>query len=325
MSRHRFTTAVMAAALLTVPSLANKAEKTPGFTTKIPGTDTELTVYGSVRVDVTHNNNGDPYFKDPLLCSRVDGYSLYRRDGISATNKMNLDKTRFGFMTVIPNAGLDSITTKLEFECDGSYGEAKVGLKLRQAAIGFGNWLIGRTVSTFVDTEAGLDVLSPSAPIGQPNFSVSNFNLIRYTNPISRLVTFTASLEDSVSKPKFAVESKDPSTHSPTEVKKDFARNSRCPNVVGALTYDDYWGHIGVRVLEQNWSVVHGEDSRASRTKWAFATQLSGAVKIGMDKLVGTIYTGKGLGDYGANAPLTDNAIIKTTNDVSLNNQTGCS
>jgi hypothetical protein len=339
MSYHHFTTVVMAAALLAVPSLANNVEKTPGFTTNIPGTDTELRVYGSVRVDVTRNEDEDRYFKDPLLPSRVDGPSLYAGNGITATNRMNIDKSRFGLSTVTPNARLGNITTRLEFEADGGYGEAKVGVKLRQATIGFGNWLIGRAESTFVDAKASPEVLSPSAPIGQPNFSVSNFNLIRYTAPISRLIAFAASLEDSVSKPKFSIESNGFVEYF-SEVTKDFVHNSRCPTMVGALTYGDSWGHIGVRVLEQNWSVAdnwpvaHNEYRKASRPEWACAAQLSGAVNIGVDKWVGTIYTGKGLGDYGANAPLTDNILDITEKKlpgniesfsykVALNHQTG--
>jgi hypothetical protein len=324
MRHRRFTNAAIAAVLLSVPSLANKVVSSPNMTINLPNTDTNLKVYGSVRIDVTHNFNGDHYFKDPLLHSRLHEQNLYKFDGPTQTNKINIEKSRFGFSTITPNTSLGTITTKLELEADGNYEETKIGLKLRQATIGFGSWLIGRAESTFIDASASPEILSPSAPIGQPNFSVSNFNLIRYAAPINERFAFAVSLEDGVSKPS--------TTNNPSQekVKGNYTHNSRCPTMVGALTYKYSWGDIGARILEQNWSMFHKDCDKPNHTRWSCATQLSGSVNVGKDKIVGTLYAGKGLGAYGADTTSESQMMIGdksnsnySDSQVGLNNQTG--
>jgi hypothetical protein len=232
---------------------------------------------------------------------------------------MNIEKSRFGFSTITPNAKLGNITTNIEFEAKGAYEDREVGLKLRQATVGFGNLIIGRTGSTFIDTDAGPETLSPAAPIGQPNFDVSNFNLIRYAAPINQHISFAVSLEDGVSKPdqvvNFLTESEG----------KGYTHSSKCPTMVGALTYSDSWGHVGIRVLEQKWSVYHDCSTTPGHSRSSFATQLSSAVNVGKDKLVGTVYAGKGLGAYGTGT--TSESQIMVANDKSykviLNDQVG--
>jgi len=312
MNRHYFTAAVVTAALLAIPSLAdNVTPPLPGYTINIPNTNTDLKIYGSVKFNLTHNFNADHYFKDPLLESR--------ESGPTNTNRINIEKSYFGFSTITPSTKLGHITTNLDIEANGSYENKDVTLKLRNATISFGNWTIGRAESTFVDTDASPEALSPAAPIGQPNFDVSKFNLVRYAASIGKYSSFAVSFEDGISKPDKIVDLQEESKH--------YTHSSKCPTMVGALTYSNSWGHAGIRVLEQNWSTYHDGYLSPTQCRWALATQLSGAVNIGKDKLVGTIYTGKGLGVYGSGSASESRIVIdqgaKTPYKIMLNNQVG--
>lgn len=250
MNHSRIAIAAVAATLLVVPSLAN--------------TDTDLKINGSVKCYVKHD------FKEerPVNSSIIDRID---KNKPTNTNQINIEKFRLNLSSKTPSTKYGDITTNVELE--GNSFDKEKGIKLHKAEINVSNWTLGLAESTFVDADASPEVLSPAALMGQPNFAVSIFNLVRYSAPINQNVSFAASIE--------------------TPNSEGSISSFKCPTLVGALTYSDSWGHIGFRVLEQHWSAPDVIN------KWNGGAQLSGAVKVGKDKLVGTISSGKGLGVYG--------------------------
>lgn len=279
MSQYRFATTAVAAMLFAIPSLANKPI-TPNQNTETPGVDTKFKAYGSVRLDAIYD------------------YSSKNNRDVS----LNAEKVRFGFVSTIPNTEYGDIHTKVEIEAKKKEHESTI--KLRVATIGFKNWLIGHTDSTFIDSEASPEIINSNSPIGEPNHEVGHLNLVRYTTSINGF-TVALATESAIT------DIKDLGPDYNPEYYKIYHKE---PTYVASVARKFSWGHASVRGLSQHLE-VNDTDVNKHSGRHACAIQLSGSINIGKDKLVGTFASGNGLGIYGNNIATTVK-VAKTNEDL---------
>ena len=267
MSQCRFATTAVAAMLFAIPSLASKPVIL-NQNIEVPGADAKLKVYGSVRLDAIYDHTAN-----------------HSRNNVS----INAEKIRFGVIGTIPSAGYGDIHTKVEFEAKNKDNKSTV--KLHDATIGFKNWLMGHTDSTFIDSEASPEMINSKGPLGEPNHDVSHVNLVRYTTSINDL-TFALAVENGIT---YIGDISEDTTN------KIYHRE---PTYVASVAHKFSWGHVSVRGLSQQLEVSALDTDKHSGRRGC-AMQLSGSINIGKDKLVGTFVHGKGLGAYGHAAQTT--------------------
>jgi len=278
MSRFRNITTALAAVLLTAPAFA--------YDIQTPGNDTKLSVYGFVYAETIYTTTGAA-----LAQPTMDLYHTYSTSAAwgpldaSQHDKgiftMGIQASRFGVSSVTPTSAFGDITTKLEWDMNGV--AAGNGLNFRHMYATVGNWLFGRTWSTFDDLDAGVDCVDWQGQVGNIGYDTPRRPQIRYTFMIDK---------NSKLNPAGTGDSLPAGTSGDTKI----------PALAAAYNYSDSWGHINVGVL----SVYHGVYVPAtagvgdtSYSKSSFAARLSGDVKFGKDDLVFSIYDGSALGAWG--------------------------
>jgi len=284
-------TGAILAVLSACPVLADE-KVTPNYI-PIPGTDTRLRIYGTVWVNSWYYFNQNLKDTGALVAGEADplnpGSSPDRQWGMTAKN------SRFGFTTTTPSA-LGAITTLMEM--DFARDQAKNGgASLRHACLTLGGWTIGYTWSNWLDLEAGGETVDMNGPIGQACNGSSRHTQVRYTWAAGDRSRFAFALEQNPMAWKFKNIVPQPDPKGPT------VPDARYPTLVGAYTYSDRWGHVAVRAMEQNYGAytpAAGALPEARPGRWGGAVQLSGAFRFGRDLLGASLYTGSGLGDYGA-------------------------
>ncbi len=295
------------AALLALPALAQ--DVTPKYI-NVPGTDTKLKIYGFVQMYGEYYANQNEFENGTM----IDGYS--NQTSAVVTPSSNFDMTartsRFGFATITPSS-LGDVTTKVELDFAHGFGSptSNATPRLRHLVMNFANWTFGYTWSTWLDLDAGADVVDWGGAIGATNWDTPRYSQIRYTIPFDKNNSLAIALEEN--------QNDQGAFYAGSKVTAGTVPDNRYPTIVAAYTYSDKWGHVGLRGLEQYWggylpptAGVPGSGTHTS--SWAGAGQLSFSVNIMKDALVGSIYTGKGLGAYG-----TDNgydAIINVATPV---------
>lgn len=270
MSQYRFATTAVAAMLFAIPSLASNPI-IPNKSKEVPSVDAKMKVYGSVRLDAIYDHT-----------------AKHSRDNIS----LNTEKVRFGFIGTMPNAECGDIHAKVEFEAKNKDNKSTV--KLHDATIGFKNWLIGHTDSTFIDSEASPEIINSNGPVGEPNHELSRLNLVRYTTSINDL-TVALAAENGV------VHVDDVYTLLTSNEYKIYHRE---PTYVASVAHKFSWGHVSVRGLRQKIEINELNTDKHSG-RHGYAIQMSGSINVGKDKLVGTFVHGKGLGAYGHSTQTT--------------------
>jgi hypothetical protein len=296
MTSHRSKRLALTAALLACPALAE--EDNTGFF-KLPGTGTRLKVYGMVQVYGQYCFNQFLYDNGPLLGGDTDP-----RDAGSTPDRqftMTARTSLFGFRTLSDTASLGTIETKLELGFDGGGPNPKGRPKLNQAWIGVRDWTLGYTTSNWVDLDAAPETVDSAGPIGNSCNSRGSYTQVRYKLRINDRAGLAFSIEQNQLAHKSFGAAEDPNPEDvngdrPTTIQPD----ARYPSVVAAGTWADTWGHLGLRLLAQNYGANRPASAGASRpNRWAPAIQLSGHAKVGAHKLVGSVYTGAAVGYYG--------------------------
>lgn len=287
----RLAAAALLAALVAAPCPAAAPVGPDGLL--IPATDTRLKVYGKVWL------NGWYYFDQnlgdtgPLVGGDTDALNAAatpdRQSGMTAKY------SQVGLRGTTPSARWGDITSVVEL--DFSKGNAKNGgANLRHAHLTLGRWTLGHTWSNWLDQDAAGTTVDMNGPVGQPCNGSSRFTQVRYTFPAGRRSTFAFSLEQN----KMAWE-KVPSGLAPDSPARP---DARYPSLIGAYTFVDTWGHLGLRALGQHHGAYTPGASAAAPPlragHWGGAAQLSGALKLGGDLLAASVYGGQGLGEYGA-------------------------
>ncbi len=285
----RFVRTALAAALVALPSLADE-KVTPGYL-NLPGTDTRLRVYGTAWLNSWYYFNQNLKENGALVASETNPLDAQaqpdRQFGMTAKN------SRIGFTSITPSARWGDITTLVEM--DFAREQAKNGgVNLRHAYLTLDRWTLGYTWSNWVDLDATGSTVDMCGPVGQACNGASRYTQVRYTAPLSKRSSLAVSLEQNQNawdKFKDVVDAPESPTH---KTRPD----ARYPSLVGAYTFSDTWGHMGLRALGQNYGAYTPAGGRPN--VWGSAVQLSGGLKLGKDLLVGSIYTGRGLGEYGA-------------------------
>jgi hypothetical protein len=295
MSR-RLSRAVLAAGLMALPSAAD--EKTTPNYLALPGTDTRLRIYGVAWINSWYYF--DENLKDTgcLVAGKADPLNAVstpdRQFGMTAKN------SRIGFTTTTPSAWLGDVIILVEM--DFSRDQAKNGgFNLRHAYATIGNWTLGYTWSNWLDLEGNGETVDMNGPVGQACNGTSRFTQVRCRFPITRRSSLAFSVEqnqmaweqfqDVVNAPK-------PAPPAPPATLPD----ARYPTVTAAYTFSDRRGHVALRAMAQNYGAYTppakgNPEYRINR--WGGAVQLSGGLRLGKDQLVGSVYTGEGLGEYG--------------------------
>jgi hypothetical protein len=289
MRRYGLAVPALAALLPAVPAQADEAALPRSF--NIPGTDTRLQVYGFIQVYGAYYLNQNLYDNGSLIGGPTDPLDASTTPDRQFT--LTARTSRFGFTTLTPKTYLGDVTTQIEL--DFAKGQGKGTPNLRQAYVGFGNWITGLYWSNWVDLDAGASTVDFNGPIGQPCNDTGHFAQVRCTFPLSRKSRLALSVEQNVTAKGQFPEGSAPGPANPT-TKPD----ARYPTLVAAYTYTDAWGHLGIRGLEQHYGAYTPATGTARSNRWAGAMQLSGALKVfGQDSLVGSWYTGQALGPYG--------------------------
>ena len=189
--------------------------------------------------------------------------------------------------------------------------------RIRHAVLGIGNWTIGYTWSNWLDLTAG-ETVDWVGPVGGASFDTPRFTQFRYTLPIDKNNTLAISLEDTNNQGTFYAGTPVITTKGVVSGDSNAQPDNKYPTIVAAYTYSDKWGHVALRGLAQSYGSYDANGTAGTqRTQaWAPAVQGSFGFNIGKDSLVGSIYTGKGMGAYGADNGYDEviNASTGTTN-----------
>jgi hypothetical protein len=292
MISHRFFSTVLAAGLVLVPAAADE-KVTPNYLT-LPGTDTKLRVYGVAWINSWYYFNQNLGDAGTLVAGQAK--SLDAHSTPDGQLGLTARYSRLGFTTITPSAWLGDVTTLVEM--DFAKDQAKNGgFNLRHAYVAFGNWTIGYTWSNWLDLDANAETVDMNGPVGQACNGSSRFTQVRYRVPMTQRSSLAFSVEQNrMGWGKF-----------PGDVLKEGAPDTTLPDVryptpTAAYTFSDGWGHWSLRAMGQNYGVFAPETAGAPqfrRDAWGGGLQLSTTIKLGQDKLVGSVYSGRGLGEYG--------------------------
>ena len=279
------------AALLALPTLADEPRLSNDLL--LPGTDTRVNVYGTVWLNSWYFL--DQNLKDDAILVPSDNAwdaSLTPDRQIGLTARY----TRFGFCTTTPSVRWGEIKTVVEVDFSKDPGKTG-GLNLRHAYVNLGRWTAGHTWSNWLDLDACAPTVDMNGPIGQACNGASRFTQVRYTVPTGEPARLAFSVEQNVNAWEFFKSANTPDPIGATRP------DARYPSFTGAWTFGDRWGHLGLRALAQNTGAFTPASlAQAERrpNRWGGAGQVSGALKLGRNQLAGSVYAGRGLGEYGA-------------------------
>jgi len=287
MNPSRLLTAVAAAAILAVPAAAGTPS--PTFW-NVPGTDTDLRVYGMVTLDAAYDfkNATGPAGSLPLA-PNVD----------AATSSDQFDMTdntltRFGFDSRTQSP-FGPIATKLE--CD--FGQVTGGantLHIRKAYGTIEGWLFGQNDTTFSDPAAHPEYIDWVGLVGDYLGGYRRPPQVRYTCDLSK----EASLIFAIEKTTYGI----PPTTRPAIggylASSNSQNSSTFPgSLVAACNYGDGWGHVRATVGRQKYAqTAWNSVAQVTQSKATVSWALSGNVRFGKDNF--TWHEGVGDGLYGA-------------------------
>ena len=296
----RLATLSLAAVLGSAPARAQAADLPNALV--IPGTETRLKVYGWVQVYALYCFNQALYDNGTLIGNEADA-----RDAASTPDRQFTLTARtswFGLATATPSRFGD-VVTHLELGFDAGKPSARGNPKLRQAWIGLGGWVVGYTWSNWINWDAMPETVDASVPIGQTSFDTGRYTQVRYVWRPDRAHTWSLSLE---ANPRAFNDwaGDNPNFKRPDGSYQDVIRpDARYPSVVAAYAWQQDWGQVSLRALEQQFGAYRPPADPAPSARidtWGGAVQLSGNFRVGRrDKLVYSVYTGEGVGAYGFN------------------------
>jgi hypothetical protein len=307
MSRSRNLLSALAAMLLVAPALHAVDVTTVG--------DTKLRVYGFVHLYANYFMDSDQQslagnnrLASSMFYVGYNGPTAFSDFSKYPTQsfRMNYAPTRLGFATTTPTAGVGDVTTKLEYDHNGTnYGH------IRLAQVGIGDWTLGQQWSLWVDGDAGADTVDWAGPIGSACYDTPRIVAINWSHKLDKNNTLAFAAEENTGV-------------NDGNVGAGVTGKGKMPTFIGAYTYGADWGHVRLAAMAQNYDVyvaaVPGTSS-SDFSKVGAAGQLSGAFNIAKDTLIAGVYTGSGLGQYGTG--IQDYAVDASTRSIYLIKSTG--
>lgn len=176
------------------PQPAPKASSNkPGWIT-LPDGETQLKIYGNIRTDATYDFAGSN--------SRTN--DVYNRTNFIPLNGENAVKNTLNVSAATSRIGLDLVRPtpkgqlKAKLEADFMGGGASIytnntgSFRVRHAFVELNEWLVGQTVSIFLNHDTRPDVVDANGPMGSgPHRTVQ----LRYTQSIKKNQKFLVALE----------------------------------------------------------------------------------------------------------------------------------
>lgn len=156
------------------------ASSKPGWITLADG-QTQLKVYGSVRVDSAYDFDG----------GNANTTDIYNRTNKVPLNSAHATKDDLNVSAAASRIGLDVIrptqygdlTAKLEADFLGSsYVNGNGAFRVRHAYIALDRWLVGQTTSPFVNNDTTPEVVDPNGAMGS---GTARTVQVRYAQPLA--------------------------------------------------------------------------------------------------------------------------------------------
>lgn len=260
----------------------------------IPGTDTSVKLYGSVRVDATfdaagrnndtrNNDWASAVFAQPLDRNSANNRRDHQFYGTARASRLGLDSS-----TPTP---LGTLETRVEADFNapndymGELGSNGVMFRLRHAYGKLGNLLVGQTWSNFIDLRSYPETVDFNPP---GNVTLIRQTQLRYSIPVGPT---TLSL---------AVENPESLTGTPpVQTLSNSGRNDfdRIPDFTANWSWHGERAHLSLHAATM-------EYRNDFRTKRGYALGLSGSAMLGSGTLVAGVLGGEGVGRYMFNSIL---------------------
>lgn len=147
----------------------------PGWM-QMPDGQTQVKLYGNVRVDATYDFKGSNG-----SISNAANYPLNKDDPRQDSLNVSAATTRIGLDILRPTQYGD-LTGKIEADFMGGNGDNGSGtFRVRHAYMSLGKWLAGQTTSPFVNTDTSPETLDFTGAVGT---GTTRTVQVRYTQPI---------------------------------------------------------------------------------------------------------------------------------------------
>jgi hypothetical protein len=282
---------VFAMVLLFTPATA------PAIDFQVPGTNTNLTVGGYVKLDVIYNDVSAGDNNQANIEYVPSGVPLDdATDGEEDHLVFNGRESRIWVKTSTPT-DFGPIKSHLEFDFDTNTGNQVVSnshqSRIRHAYFTLNNWLMGRTWSLFMH----LDSLPELNDFGGPTGSMFVRQAqVRYTIPLTDSSSLAIGLEN-------------PETYANTGAFDD----GLLPDMIIRYNMNPDWGNLSAAAMIRNLVVDNGT---VDDTAFTFSGQVGAVVKITPnDTIQGAIQAGDGLGRYSSLASHFD-GVVSNDGDV---------
>ncbi len=314
--------------LYALPALAQQGAGSYPGSFLIPGTSTSFKIGGYVKTDYTYDFGvaqsvatagitGALVSAIPLD-GNVPGTSATAGHSVHGASHISAGESRFNIETRTPSA-YGEVKTFIEGDFENPSGltpgktfevnSNSSGFRLRLAYGVLGPILVGQAPPLFRDPQAEPETLDfggniVAGPLRQPQF--------RYTYDLANGLSLAGSIENPDT---FVIDGT--STTGATNTTFGAGQGDKIPDFVGALTYNQPWGHLSFRSVFRDlyWhagGLTGGTTgTNVSQSQFGWGLGLSGDVHTwGKDDVLGQINGGDGIGRYSNNAGLTQDAVL---------------
>nr|WP_324646975.1 DcaP family trimeric outer membrane transporter [Acinetobacter sp. MD2] len=181
------------AAAKPAPVAPTVASGKPGWLT-LPDGQTQVKIYGSVRVDGTYDLKGNP---SPSISNNSNSVPLNSANATKNNLNVSAATSRIGLDIVRPTEYGD-LTGKIEADFAGSAtGSSQTtngngSFRIRHAYMSLGNWLVGQTTSPFVNADTSPDTVDFNGAMG---YGSTRTVQVRYTQPLTANQKLLVALE----------------------------------------------------------------------------------------------------------------------------------
>ena len=291
MLKNRFVLTALAAGILAVPAVSADA---PGYW-KVPGTDTQMQVYGrlvtDVVLDTVHPGGVNTGMSDFVGTKSDDALPKNIWD-------MTANDSRLGTRTITSTDGGD-VKTRVEFD----FTAATYAAHLRQFYAEMGGFLAGKTDTNFFDPDETIEYLDEDGLLAD-YYAPGRFYQLRYSGDINKQTSYAISVEKNIVGIGANAAATNPAIDS---------TNTLPGAVIGRLHYADAWGHIdGAFAYQKANNFITTATGTRNDSLNVVSFTLGGHFQFGKDAL-GWRY-GNGTAGYGAG--MQDEVLYDVNNNL---------